>query len=400
MLNDFAPYIFQTNDFGKTWRQLTDGRNGIPANHPVRVVREDPEHKGLLFAGTEFGLFYSIDDGARWQSLQLNLPATPVTDLAIHRKDLLVTTQGRGFWVLDDLTPLHARAAGRNEHTTQVLPVREVHRGVSESAIIWYTLDKTTTGPVTIEIRDRTGRVVTRAQPRAGEAARGGPTSHPGLHRVEWNLRYTPPFQVPQGVGLFAALGPGFAGPLAPPGTYEVSVLSGAWKGTQPVTVRPHPGGTAAESDYDEQLTLALRIGTRTRTLYDMLATVRDLQNQARSLDEQRAVGSDARLREQVRKLLDELTMIEDALAQTRATGVQDTAPSKLDTQFIGLYGRVIAHAGRPTEPEHARFRDLDPLLIKQEAALDAVLRTTMPALNKLLTAQRLTPIKAPKPGA
>jgi photosystem II stability/assembly factor-like uncharacterized protein len=400
MLNDFAPYIFQTNDFGKTWRQLTDGANGIPATHPVRVIREDPEHKGLLFAGTEFGLYYSTDDGARWQRLQLNLPVTPVTDLAIHRKDLLVTTQGRGFWILDDLTPLHARAAGRSENTLQVLPVRSVQRGASDNAIVWYTLDKAA-GPVTLEIRDRAGSVVLRAQgsSAAGKGTRSGPTSDAGLNRFDWNLRYTPPFQVPPRVGLFAALGPGFAGPLAPPGTYDVTVISGSWTGTQPLTIQPNPGSTSAAADYQEQLTLALQIGARTRTLYEMLATVRDLQKQARALDEQRAIASNEGLRGQVRKLLDELTAAEDALAQTRATGVQDTAPSRLDTQFIGLYGRVIARDGAPTEPERARLRDLDPLLSKQEAALDAIVRRTVPALNKVVTARGLTPIRVPKPG-
>jgi hypothetical protein len=270
---------------------------------------------------------------------------------------------------------------------------------VSENAIVWYTLDKAA-GPVTIEIRDRDGRIVMRAQEAAAAAgARGAPTSHAGLNRFEWNLRYTPPFQVPSGVGLFAALGPGFAGPLAPPGTYEVTVLSGGWKATQPLALQPNPGTTTAAGDYQEQLTLALQIGARTRTLYEMLATVRDLQKQARALDEQRAIASDEGLRGQVRRLLDELTAVEDALAQTKATGVQDTAPSKLDTQFIGLYGRVIAHDGAPTEPERARFRDLDPLLTTQEAALDAIVRRTVPALNKLVTARRLPPIRVPKPG-
>ncbi len=106
-MDDFAPYIFRTNDYGQTWERLTDGSNGIPGDHFVRVVREDPDRKGLLYAGTEFGLYVSFDDGAHWQSLQLNLPVTPVTDLAVHQKDLVVATQGRAFWILDNLTVLH-----------------------------------------------------------------------------------------------------------------------------------------------------------------------------------------------------------------------------------------------------------------------------------------------------
>ena len=157
MQNDFSPYIFQTDDFGKTWRRLADGTNGIPANHPVRVVREDPEQKGLLFAGTEFGMYFSTDNGARWQPLQLNLPATPVTDLAVHRKDLVVVTQGRGFWILDDITPLEALATGNDNRTSRVLPPRAVYRGVSERATVWYTRE-TARSPVRLRWRFATVR--------------------------------------------------------------------------------------------------------------------------------------------------------------------------------------------------------------------------------------------------
>jgi hypothetical protein len=106
-LGDFQPYIWRTDDYGRTWARLTDGTNGIRNNEPTRVAREDPGREGLLFAGTEFGMYVSFDNGKRWQSLQLNLPATPVTDLKIHKKDLVLSTQGRGFWIMDDLTPLH-----------------------------------------------------------------------------------------------------------------------------------------------------------------------------------------------------------------------------------------------------------------------------------------------------
>src|SRR5688500_3504851 len=97
LTGDFSPYLWRTDDYGRTWTLLSTGDNGIPADHPTRVVREDPEREGLLFAGTEFGMFVSFDNGARWQSLQLNLPATPVTDLRVHQGDVVLSTQGRSF---------------------------------------------------------------------------------------------------------------------------------------------------------------------------------------------------------------------------------------------------------------------------------------------------------------
>jgi hypothetical protein len=319
-----------------------------------------------------------------------------VTDLAIHRGELVVATQGRGFWILDDLTPLRALAAGESMTSNRVFPIRDAYRGSSENVSIWYALNAGAPAPVSIDIRDRAGRIVASARGTAADraAARGNPTVSAGLNRFDWNLRYAPPFQVPSGVGLFAALGPGFAGPLAPPGTYDVTVSSGSWKSVQPVTIRLTPGTRATQADYDAQLELALRIGARTRTLYEMLATVRQIRSQA-AARQQQAATPDAALRRVLDPLMDDLGAIEDALAQTRATGSQDTAPSRLDSQFIGLYGRVIAHDGRPTEPEQRRFRDIDPMLSKEEAALDALLRSKLPALNEVLQSRGLSPIRA-----
>ncbi len=107
LLGDYRPYIYRTDDYGKSWTLLTNGNNGIPADWPTRVVREDPDREGLLYAGTEFGLFISFDNGAHWQSFQQNLPNVPVADLKVYRKDLIVATQGRAFWILDNVSALH-----------------------------------------------------------------------------------------------------------------------------------------------------------------------------------------------------------------------------------------------------------------------------------------------------
>ncbi len=103
MLDDFTPYVYRTNDYGQTWKRIADGTNGIPAGHFIRVVREDPDRPGLLFAGTEYGMYVSFDDGGHWQPFQQNLPASPIMDLKIYRHDLIVATEGRAFWILDDL---------------------------------------------------------------------------------------------------------------------------------------------------------------------------------------------------------------------------------------------------------------------------------------------------------
>src|SRR4030095_719902 len=104
--DDFHPYVFRTNDYGRTWTLLTNGTNGIPSTHFVRVVREDPVRKGLLYAGTEYGMYASFNEGATWQSMRLTLPVVPITDIVVKHNDLAIATQGRSFWILDDLSPL------------------------------------------------------------------------------------------------------------------------------------------------------------------------------------------------------------------------------------------------------------------------------------------------------
>ena len=218
--HDLRPYIYRTDDYGTTWTKLTDGVNGIPSHHPTRVIREDPERPGLLYAGTEFGIFVSFDNGVRWQSLQQNLPATPVTDIRVHRGDLVIATMGRSFWIMDDLAPLrdlpaetlggvklvkpstrirYRRAAGETGTAPRYPPV---------SLAIDYFLPDGFGAPLSLEIRDMSGRLVHAAQSGAARAEERLPT-RPGHNRYHWNYRW-----------------PG-GGPLAAPGTYRAQ-LGGA----------------------------------------------------------------------------------------------------------------------------------------------------------------------------
>ena len=128
LLGDYAPYFYRTDDYGKTWTRLTDGKNGIPADWPTRVVREDPDRPGLLYGGTEFGMFISFDNGGRWQPFQLNLPNTPITDMRVHKKDLIVTTQGRGFWILDNVSALHQMTPQMSATPTEPAPLQAARR--------------------------------------------------------------------------------------------------------------------------------------------------------------------------------------------------------------------------------------------------------------------------------
>jgi photosystem II stability/assembly factor-like uncharacterized protein len=257
LLGDFAPYIYRTDDFGKSWTRLTDGTNGIAKDEPTRVVREDPDRAGLLYAGTEFGLYVSFNNGTQWQPLQLNLPVTPVTDIKVAHKDLAVATQGRGFWILDDLTPLHQVEGG--DKTTLYKPRDAIRtpgrgRGPRPGAMIDYYLAGE--GEVKLEVLDAAGKTIrtftsstgTAEDPTADAAPAddeegGGFRFRPvptrldktaGMHRFTWDLRYSGPW-------MSATRPEGPNGPVAVPGKYSVRMTAGSYTSTQPLTLVEDP---------------------------------------------------------------------------------------------------------------------------------------------------------------
>ncbi|MGH9767936.1 MAG: hypothetical protein ACREAB_10925, partial [Blastocatellia bacterium] len=283
LLDDWQPYIYLTNDYGATWTRLTDGRNGIPANYTTRVVREDPDREGLLYAGTDFGMFISFDNGRQWQSFQLNLPVTPVTDIRVHHQDLAISTMGRSFWILDNVTPLHQttdatqasaahlfkpRAAYRMRYTAMSGPGSPEHPPAG--AHVDYYLTAEPAGESKLEVLDENGRVVRTISSQAAnqtavQSGRGatlggdeemrGPRSGPtlprtlpkkaGSNRFTWDLRYDG------------------GGPLVAPGKYQLKLSGDGWSRTQALEVRLDPrlekdGVTIA--DLREQLQLLLKI--------------------------------------------------------------------------------------------------------------------------------------------
>jgi photosystem II stability/assembly factor-like uncharacterized protein len=262
LLGDFQPYIYKTEDYGRTWTRLTDGTNGIPADQPTRVVREDPVRPGLLYAGTEFGMFISFDDGVHWRSFQLNMPVTPITDFRVHRQDLVISTQGRAFWILDDLTPLQQmndaaaakgsllfkpREAIRYRYRTG-FGGEESAREVTEStpqyppagAMLDYWL--ASAGSTRLEILDPKGAVIrsfSSDSARDSSYVAQGTARIParaGLNRFVWDMTYPGPWTPAAGRG-----GRGGAGPMAPPGTYSVRVSANGATTTQPLVLRADP---------------------------------------------------------------------------------------------------------------------------------------------------------------
>jgi Uncharacterized protein related to plant photosystem II stability/assembly factor len=297
LLGDFQPYLYRTDDYGKTWTRLTDGKNGIPADWPTRVVREDPDREGLLYAGTEFGMFISFDNGSHWQSFQLNLPNVPISDIKVHRKDLIVSTQGRAFWILDNISSLHQLTSRTKSTDVQLFKPRDGYRTrVSPSnlgPVIEYYLPNQPTEPVIIDVLDMKGAVLNSynsdAQPaRASRAAAATESQPEDPDAAPAGRRFTPPPRVTKNAGMnrFAWDVRHQAGPILPPGKYQVRLKTGAVTLTETLTVLIDPrvaedGVTLA--DLQEQFDHNMRMRELVNAVNQLVTRVRDAQTKLKS---------------------------------------------------------------------------------------------------------------------
>ncbi len=350
--NDFKPYIFQTNDYGQSWKLLTNGQNGIPNDHFVRVVREDPKREGLLYAGTEFGMFVSFNNGASWQPFQNNLPVTPITDMIIHENDLVVSTQGRAFWILDDISPMAALSGS----DAQLLPPRTAYRTqigsyrgddapepAPDGALIHYFLPEEAT--VDIAIKDQDGNLINEYKSVAGKK---------GLNRWEWDLTYPKAELIP---GTFIYLSYS-GGPQVVPGDYQVELTVNDKNLTQPLKVEADPRWESSVEGFKEQLKVQLKLRYMVTEIHKTIAEIRSVREQIESymdrFNEDQATSATS--------ILEQLTEVEEALIQTKTESHQDPInyPVKLDTHVGYLYSVTHSQEGKPNDAIYDRMEDLD----------------------------------------
>jgi photosystem II stability/assembly factor-like uncharacterized protein len=291
-LDDLKAHIYRTHDGGKTWKEIV---NGLP-DQPVNTVREDPLRKGLLYAGTELAVYVSLNDGEDWQPLQRNMPPISIRDLVIHQNDLVAGTHGRGFWILDDISPLRQinadvaaadahlfrpaaayRVMWNNNPDTPLPPDEPAGRNPPDGAILYYNLKSAVSTPVTIEIFDSTKKLVRRYssddQPAAIDPELNVPTywirprsipeATPGMHRFVWDLRYPAPPAVDHEYPIAAIVHDTPRGPLGVavvPGAYVVKLTASGKSYTQPLTVKMDPRVKTTPAGLLQQFTLEQRI--------------------------------------------------------------------------------------------------------------------------------------------
>ena len=408
-LDDFTAYLWRTDDFGRTWTRLGTGTGGLPTDQSLRVVREDPARRGLLYAGTEFGLWVSLDDGVRWQPLQGNLPRSPVTDLRVHRGDLVLSTQGRSFWVLDDLTPIRELAADAAPRAVRLFTPRPAERGTIGVPLQEVDLELPDDRPfgahlhyvlaqaqpdLRLEIRDASGQLVRtwRGDSTQPASQRMGTTA--GAHRVVWDLRGPGPRSArdPQGTGG--------RGVKMPPGRYTVRLIAGPTSDERPLEIVPHPTAGHTVADYAAQYALSVAVRDTISALTRVLESLRSVRASAQQL-KARAGAAPA-----VRVLADSVIAaaggIEDRAGPASATG--PVRPAGLQVQYQTLYGTLVGDGGygsgsaegRPSAARVARAAELAAAWGALRAEADGVLGAMVGRLNAAAAAAGIPAVPAP----
>ena len=425
-MDDYRPMVFRTNDYGESWDLLTDGNNGIPGDYPVRVVREDPDFRGLLYAGTDFGLFISFDDGAHWQSFQQNLPITQVADMQVKEQDLVVATHGRSIWILDDLTPLHQLAGGasgdgsaepsgngdlRDADKILFKPgltyrIQRAGRGGDRAmqnppngAVIRYYLaeEPDEDVEVTLVFADSRGDEV-RSYSRKPEKEddRKVPAAK-GMNDFNWDLTY-PGLELPPKVLNYMGYN---GGPTVVPGEYQVTLTIGDWSQTQPLTIVKDPRlGHVTDAQLREQRELGFQIRQRMEEGYAAIETIQAVREQATAVAQKAEKGGFGdELQTMADSLIAKLELIEEELYQTKAESGQDMInfPPQLVNQFGWVYGMLAPAYGPPTAQERERFEELSGELAYLLGGLQAILDTDLAAFNAKVQELGVGPVVIPK---
>ena len=423
--DDLAPYIYKTSDYGATWTRITAG---IPDGVFVRAVREDPKKKGLLYAGTERGVFVSFDDGAHWRSLQINLPITPIHDLVIKNDDLVLATHGRAFWILDDVSPLRQFAdsvAQEDMHLYQPATAYRAHTGDAPArlsfagknppngAVIYFYL-KHLPKPeikqeVKIEILDAAGAVIRKYSSSKNESL-DEPLDpddkkpekqikpEEGLNRFVWDLRYQEADRVPN--YFLWEYGDGAKGPFAVPGNYQVRFTANGKTLTAPFEVKIDPRVTTSQADLEKQFKLEMDVRDQLNRVYDAVNQIQDVREQLDGLKKRLLPGDSTKTLFDGATALDaKLIAARDPLINFKISASEDSlayAPG-IDAKLAFLSMAVAGFAD--AAPTAAQYEEFDKLKKQTDELLtrwDQVRNSDIATFQKLAAEQNVQPIYVP----
>lgn len=395
-LDDFSPYLYVTTDYGKSWKKIT---RGIDPLHFTRVVRADPKRPGLLYAGTESGMYISFDDGSNWKSFQLELPVVPITDLAIKNNDLIVATQGRSFWVIDDLTPLHQlnaeiakssywlykprpsyRMSGGRSSNESLTVGMNVHNGV---VINYYFKEMPDSSSVFLRILENDGTSIRSFSPKAKERNERMALEQ-GTNQFVWNMRY-PDAESFQNLILWAG---GTQGPKAVPGDYLARLVNGPDSTTVPFEILKDPRSSSSQADLLAQFDFLKSVRDKLSEVHIAIRQIRDVRGQVKSVMEKAKDQSGTeRIEEAGEEFLKKITRVEETLYQTKNQSRQDPLnfPIRLNNKLSALAGTVSRGDFRPPDQAVVVKRELTQEIDAALAAFRSSMETDLPAFNQIV---------------
>lgn len=402
---DLTPYIYKTDNFGKSWKLITDG---IEGKHTfVRVVRADPKVKGLLYAGSETGMYISRDDGAQWEKWQLNLPVVPINDLYIRDNDLIAATAGRSFWILDDLSPIQQGTIGEQvelftpKESYRLLGARSSNPTIGtnplEGVIIDYYLPNKLDS-TKLELNILKGSKVVRSysnqKPKNFKTWPGGPSkpmilpSKKGFNRISWDLRRA---SVPAVDKVFV-LGD-YSGGLLPPGTYTAQLILGDRTLEAPIVLKADPLVKASEEDYKKQDELLGAIQNSLVEVHDKVNLMRKVQSQLQHhLDILKEMNKYEELRKEGELLVEKLTKWEQQLIQPQQKTFQDVINFKnmLNAEYMHLKSYVDGSEPEVTNGAMERFNDLEAQWKNHRETLNGLINKEIKSFNQSFEAENI----------
>ena len=366
--DDFAPYLFKTEDYGKTWTKIT---NGIGAMHFTRTLRADKKRPGLLYAGTEYGMYISYDDGANWKPFQLNLPMVPITDLTIKENDLIVATQGRSFWVLDDLTPVQQKDNSVLDKNLFAFGVNDAYRfndyqipnpknaGMnppSGSVFNYYVKNISDSANVSIDILDKNKKLIKTFSTKAKEKEDKLDVAA-GMNQFVWNMFY-PAAEKIDGQIIWHGSVPG---PKAAPGQYFYKIKADKDSVDGSFNIKANPVYNLSQQDYEEQFNFLISVRDKFNDIQKAGKNIRDIRKQINDFMDKQGKDVPKEIKQQADTINKQMTAVEEALHQTKAKSGQDVLnyPIRLDDKISGLYDFAVSGNVAPAKQVKEAFVEL-----------------------------------------
>jgi Mg2+ and Co2+ transporter CorA len=411
--DDFTPYIYKTEDYGKTWKLIVNGINRL---HFARAIRADRKRAGLLYTGTEYGMYISYDDGNSWKSFQLNLPVVPITDLAIKNNDLIVGTQGRSIYILDDLTVIQQMNSGvlnKNLHVFDVNPAYRMPGGgrrgggsgggttITNAGLNppngvvfnYYLKEITDSSKLSIELMDKNKKIIktfsTSSKDNKIEIGKG-------MNQFEWDMNY-PVAEKVDGLILWNGF---VGGPKAAPGNYSAKFKSGKDSMEIPFIILPDPNYKTSQAEYEEQFNHLITIRDKSSEIMKAIKNIREVRQQMNDFSER--VGKEdlpKEVKEQIDTVNKQIKEIEEALHQTKAKSGQDVLnfPIKLDDKLSSIYNAAAAGQSGLSRQSKDAYAELVVQIDEQLNKLKKIMSEDVAKLNKLIHEKTLPVIGVKK---